>query len=71
MTVKEQVLRAIQRLPDDADFRDVTEELALLNAVAEAEHDIKGGDLVGNEEMKQRIEKWTGDNLDGARFRGY
>jgi len=59
MTVKQQVLQAIQRLPDDADFRDVTEEIALLAAVQEAEADIKAGRVVSNEEMKKRITEWT------------
>jgi hypothetical protein len=59
MSVKEQVLQAIHRLPDDIDFRDVTNEIALLAAVAEAEQDIGEGRLVANEEMKTRIGEWT------------
>lgn len=59
MTVKQQVLQAIQRLPDDVDFRDVTEEIALLAAVQEAESDIEAGRVVTNEEMKKRIIEWT------------
>jgi hypothetical protein len=57
-TVKEQVLHALHRLPDDADFRDVNEEIALLAAVAEAEDDIRGGRLIGNHEMKARLDEW-------------
>lgn len=30
MSVKEQVLQAIQRLPDDIDYHDITEEIAVL-----------------------------------------
>ncbi len=59
MSVKEQVLQAIQRLPNDIDFRDVTDEVALLAAVQEAERDIEGGRLVSNEEMKSRIAQWS------------
>jgi predicted transcriptional regulator len=59
MSVKEQVLQAIQRLPDDADFRDVAEEIALLAAVQQAERDIEQGRLVSNEEMKSRIDRWS------------
>jgi hypothetical protein len=59
VSVKEQVLAAIQRLPEDIDFRDVVDEIALLAAVNEAEADIKGGHLISNEQMKARIEKWT------------
>ncbi|MGE9267277.1 MAG: hypothetical protein ACQKBY_04205 [Verrucomicrobiales bacterium] len=57
-TVKEQVLHAIQRLPSDADFRDVNEEIALLAAVAEAEDDIQQGRLVENDTMEARLENW-------------
>jgi predicted transcriptional regulator len=58
MSVKEQVLEAIQRLPDDINYRDVAEEIALLSALNEAESDIKDGRLVSNEEMRARLEKW-------------
>ena len=57
-TVKDQVIHAIQRLPHDADFRDVNEEIALLAAVAEAEEDIQQGKLVENDTMKARLEDW-------------
>ena len=58
MSIKHQVLSAIQRLPDDIDFRDVHEEIALLAAVEEAEDDIRAQRLVPNGEMKSRIEEW-------------
>ena len=56
MSVKEQVLQAIQRLPDDIDYRDVTDEIAFLAAIGEAERDIAAGRVVTNEQMKARIE---------------
>ena len=59
MSVKEQVLQAIQRLPNDIEFRDVTEEVALLAAVQQAERDIDDGRQVSNEEMKSRIGQWS------------
>lgn len=59
-TVKGQVLRVVNRLPDDADFRDVNEAIAMLAAVAEAEGDIRDGRLVENEEMKARLDYWVG-----------
>ena len=59
MSVKEQVLQAINRLPDDIDFRDVTAEIAFLAAVREAEQDIKDGRVITNEQMKARVGGWT------------
>ena len=61
MSVKEQVLQAINRLPDNIDYRDAAEEIALLAAVREAERDIEQGRLVTNEQMKARIGDWTGN----------
>ena len=61
MSVKDQVLQAINRLPDDIDYRDAAEEIALLAAVREAERDIEQGRLVTNEQMKARIGEWTGN----------
>ena len=60
MTVKEQVMRAIERLPEDADFKDVKDEIAFLAALREAEDDIAAGRTVTNEEMRRRIGTWTG-----------
>jgi hypothetical protein len=59
MSVKEQVLESVQRLPDDIDFRDVTDEIALLAAVHEAERDIQQDRVISNEEMKSRITQWS------------
>jgi hypothetical protein len=58
MSIKQRVLSAIQRMPEDIDFRDVSEEIALLAAVQEAEDDIREGRLISNTEMKGRIEEW-------------
>jgi predicted transcriptional regulator len=59
MSVKEQVLQAIQRLPDDIDYRDVTDEIAFLAAIGEAEQDIAAGRVVTNEQMKAHIRGQT------------
>ena len=59
MTVKQQVLQAIQRLPEDMDFHDATDEIAFLAALNEAELDIAQGKVVSNEEMSARISKWA------------
>jgi hypothetical protein len=61
VSVKEEVLQAINRLPDDIDYRDVADEIAFLSAIREAEHDIKQGRLITNEQMKARIGEWTGN----------
>jgi len=60
MSVKEQILEAIQRLPDDIGYRDVAEEVAFLAAIGEAGKDIEAGRAISNEQMKARIAEWTG-----------
>ena len=60
MSVKDQVLQAIHRLPDDIDYRDVADEIAFLAAVREAERDIQENRLITNQQMKDRIAGWTG-----------
>ena len=51
-SVKERVLNAVNRLPADANFCDINEEIALLEAISEAETDIKEGRLISNDVMK-------------------
>jgi hypothetical protein len=55
VSVKEQVLQAIHRLPDDIDYRDAADEITFLAAVREAERDIEQGRVISNEQMKARI----------------
>ena len=59
MSVKDQVLQAIHRLPADMDYRDAAEEIAFLAAIEEAERDIDQGRLITNEQMKTRLTEWT------------
>ncbi|MBA3961899.1 MAG: hypothetical protein H0X40_08365 [Chthoniobacterales bacterium] len=59
MSVKEQVLQAIHRMPSDVSYRDVAEEIAFLSALREAEKDIEEGRVLSNEQMKARIGEWT------------
>ena len=59
MSVKDQVLQAIHRLPDDINYRDVADEIAFLAAVREAERDIDEGRVVRNEQMKTQNAEWS------------
>jgi len=59
MSVKEMVLSALHRLPDDVEFKDIAEEVAFLAAIQEGQEDLIQGRLISNEEMKKRIDSWT------------
>jgi predicted transcriptional regulator len=59
MTAKESVLEALHRLPDDADYKDIVEEVAFLAALREAEKDIENGRTVSHEEVRKSLDQWT------------
>ncbi|MEW6160378.1 MAG: hypothetical protein AB1813_23330 [Verrucomicrobiota bacterium] len=59
MTIKEAALEAIHRLPDDADYRVIAEEIAFLAALEKGDRDIAKGKVVSNEEVRKRLESWT------------
>ena len=69
MSVKEQVLQAIQRLPNDINSRDVTDEIASLAAIQDAERDIEDGRLISNDEMNRGSPNGAQDSLDRASLR--
>jgi predicted transcriptional regulator len=57
-TAKQMVLEAVHRLPEEADFHDIAEEIAFLSAIREGETDLHEGKVVSNDEMKRRLESW-------------
>ncbi len=59
MSAKESVLQAVHRLPDDADFRAIAEEIAFLAALDQGEQDIEAGRVVSNETVKKMLQSWT------------
>lgn len=59
MSTKQLVLNAIHRLPDDAGFEDIAEEVAFLAAVREGEEQLQAGKVISNEEMKRRLDSWA------------
>ena len=58
MNAKQMVLEAVHRLPDEAGFTDIAEEIAFLAAIREGEEDVKQGRFISNEEMKKRLDSW-------------
>jgi hypothetical protein len=59
MSVKEAVLQAIHRLPDNVDYKDIADEIAFLSALRQAESDIDAGRLVSNADVRKKLEAWT------------
>ena len=55
---KQLVLEAVHRLPEEASFHDIAEEVAFLAALREGQEDIQAGKVISNEEMKGRLDSW-------------
>ena len=58
MSNKELVLQAVRSMPDEATMDETSEEIAILAAIRRGEEAADAGDLIPNEEVKQRLAKW-------------
>ncbi|MBQ10203.1 MAG: hypothetical protein CMJ45_01480 [Planctomyces sp.] len=58
MQPKQQMLKAIEALPDDANIEDALERLYLLYKIDRGIKQADAGDLISQEEARQRMEKW-------------
>ena len=58
MGTKQQVLKAIQELPDDATAEDALDRLYLLYKVERGLRQADRGELISQEDARQRIAKW-------------
>jgi len=57
-SAKQMVLEAVHRLPEEASFQDIAEEVAFLAALRKGQDDISEGKVISNEEMKRRLDSW-------------
>jgi len=55
---KQQILKAIDDLPDDADVEDALDRLYLLYKVEKGLQQADRGELIGQEEVRQRMAEW-------------
>jgi predicted transcriptional regulator len=56
--MKQQILNAIEDLPDDADIEDALDRLYLLYKVERGLRQADQGELISQEEVRQRMAKW-------------
>lgn len=56
---KQQMLKAIEELPEDAGVEDALDRLYLLYKVEKGLRQADGGELIGQEEVRQRMAKWV------------
>jgi predicted transcriptional regulator len=59
MTVKDELKRMIETLPDDARFEDAIERLYLLYKIQRGEEQAERGEVLSQEEVEKRFEaRW-------------
>ena len=58
MGTKQQILKAIEELPDDASVEDAMDRLYLLYKVERGLRQADGGELISQEEVRRRMAKW-------------
>ena len=58
MNTKQQILKAIEELPDDANVEDALERLYLLHKIDKGIKQVDAGELVSQDEASQRLAKW-------------
>lgn len=58
METKQQILRAIEELPEDANVEDALDRLYLLYRVERGLRQADRGELISQEELRQRMAKW-------------
>lgn len=55
---KQQILKAIEELPDDASVEDAIERLYLLYKIEKGLRQAERGDLISQEDARQRMAEW-------------
>ncbi len=58
METKQQILKAIEELPDDASVEDALDRVYLLYKVERGLRQADCGELISQEESRQRMAKW-------------
>ncbi len=58
MDTKQQILKAIEELPDNANVEDALERLYLLYKIDKGIKQANAGELVSQDEARQRMAKW-------------
>lgn len=58
MTSKDLAIKTIQELPDSATWEDIEERIRFLSGIDKGLADIKAGNVVVHEKVKESLNKW-------------
>jgi len=56
--IKQQILKTIEELPDDASVEDAIDRLYLLYKIEKGLRQADSGELISQEEARQRMARW-------------
>jgi predicted transcriptional regulator len=59
MSDKELVLDLVKRLPDDADLKQIQEEIEFLAAIRQGEEEADRGEVIPHDRIKEDFRSWT------------
>jgi predicted transcriptional regulator len=59
MTLKQQVLEAIEELPENVSYKDIVDKIAFLAAVKKGIEAADRGDVVPLDEVRKMVPKWV------------
>ncbi len=59
MTTKEQIMRSLDNLPEDATIEDFMERLYFLLKVERGLADVEAGRTISHEELVKRMKEWA------------
>lgn len=57
-TLKEQAIKAISKLPDEAELEDIMYRLYVLDQIRKGEEAIDKGEFISVEELEKEMAKW-------------
>ena len=60
-SAKEEVRRILDVIPDNASFEDIQYHIYVREKIERGLEDVKDGNLLSQEEVEQRMRKWTGE----------
>lgn len=58
LTTKQEALKAIDQLPDDADMDEIMYRLYVLDKIRKGEEAVKQGETLTSEELRREIDAW-------------
>ena len=57
-TIKEQVIKSIKKLPDDANYDDIMESIYVQQMIMKGIDQLDKGEFISHEDVKERFREW-------------